>query len=88
MMMGIAPFNRETDMEHYFLSADQEDGTVLCMAPLTSRQMQVSDVDIDDPSGVFLYKQTGKDYPTKVQIIARVLTEEAAIMFQSVFKLA
>lgn len=75
-------------MEPYFLSANQEDGSVLCLAPLTSRQIAIADIDIEDRAGVFLYQQFGSEDETRIKIIARVLSEDAALMLQSAFRLS
>lgn len=74
-------------MEAYFLSADQADGSILCLAPLTSRQVAMADIDLDDQAGVFLFQQYGSDDDTRIKIIARVLSEDAALMLQSAFRL-
>lgn len=75
-------------MEDCFLSANQEDGSLLCLAPLTNRQISASDIELSDGSGVFLYQQFGQNETTRIKVIARVLSEEAALMLQTAFKLA
>ena len=74
-------------MNECFLSATQDDGSVLCLAPLTNNQIAASDVEIDDLGAVYLFEERGSEGRREVRIIARVMSEEAVIRLQNTFNL-
>lgn len=74
-------------MDECFLSATQDDGSLLCLAPLTNRQIAASDIEIDDLGGVYLFEERGADGGREITIIARVMSEEAALRLQTKFNL-
>ena len=51
---------------------------VLCLAPITDRQISVADSELRDCSGYFLFEQTGVKECREVRILAQVHTDEAA----------
>jgi len=75
-------------MGEYYLSAKQSNGSLLCLAPLTNRQISMSDLDIEDTSGMFLFEHHGPEDAGEVRVIARVLSEDAVLMFREMFELA
>ena len=75
-------------MDEYFLSVARDDGSLLCIAPLTNRQIAVAEQELEDTSGLFLFEQCGSEGSLKVNVIARVLSEEAALMFRRTFAMS
>jgi hypothetical protein len=63
--------------EHYF-SANLDNETTLCIAPLTDRRLALSGQEIPDVSGYFLYATRKSEEPNEVRIMAKLLSEEAA----------
>tara|TARA_R110001599_G_scaffold205583_3_gene402916 strand:- start:1958 stop:2185 length:228 start_codon:yes stop_codon:yes gene_type:complete len=74
-------------MDECFLSATQDDGSLLCLAPLTDNQIAASDIEIDDLSGVYLFEERGSDGAREVRVLARVMSEAAALRIQNTFNL-
>jgi len=65
-------------MAEYYFSAQIDNETTLCIAPLTDRRLELSGEEIEDASGYFLFATRGGGDPTDVEILARVPSEEAA----------
>lgn len=65
-------------MAEYYFSAQIDNETTLCIAPLTDRRLELSGEEIEDASGYFLFATRGGCDPTDVEILARVPSEEAA----------
>ncbi|MEL7480090.1 MAG: hypothetical protein AAGJ29_00875 [Pseudomonadota bacterium] len=61
---------------------------VLCLAPITQRQLDVSDSEIFDCSGYFLFEQTGVTDCREVKILAQVHSDEAALAIKEMMQLA
>ena len=75
-------------MNNIYYTVNQPDGSTLCLAPLTGRRIASSDVEIDDPSGIFLYEHSGPYEAGSVRIIAKVMSEDAVLMFRSLFEMS
>ena len=52
---------------------------ILCLAPITKRQIAVSDSELSDCSGYFLFEQMGITDCKSVRIIAQVHSHDAAL---------
>lgn len=74
-------------MAEYYFSAQIDDQTTLCIAPLTDRRIELSGEEIGDASGYFLFTTRGGGEPTDVEILARVPSEEAAWRLRSMLGL-
>lgn len=72
-------------MNTCYYTANRPDGSTLYLAPLTSRRIEAADLDIDDPSGLYLYEHRGSQEAGSVKVIARVMSPEAALMFRELF---
>jgi len=66
-------------MAEYYFSARVDSETTLCVAPISDKRVELSGQEIEDRSGYFLYKVKGGSEVHEVEIIARVVSEEAAI---------
>lgn len=74
-------------MNEFYLSVQLEDDRTLCVAPLTERRLNVSGQEVEDASGYFLFEKRGDDEVGEVEIIARLVSEEAALRLGSLFKM-
>lgn len=71
----------------YYFSKTLDDDRLLCLAPLTSRLLLAADTQISDPSGYFLYEQSGRDDEMCVRIIAQVHSDDAALSLREMMQL-
>lgn len=74
-------------MDYYYFSVDLDNGRTLCLSQLTNRRLVMSGQDIPDASGYFLYELHGKDESAPVEIIAQVMSEEAAFRLRDMFNM-
>jgi len=74
-------------MSEYYFAVKLDSETTLCIAPLTSKRIELSGQRIDDPSGYFLYQTQGGGEPNDVEILARMESEEAALRLKDMLGL-
>ncbi|RAK57747.1 hypothetical protein [Phenylobacterium deserti] len=74
-------------MGEFYFSAQLDEQTTLCIAPLSDRRVELADTDVEDVSGYFLYKTHGRDEPEAVEILAKVTSEEAAFTLREMLRL-
>lgn len=74
-------------MPEYYFSAQIDSETTLCIAPLTTKRIELSGQHIDDSSGYFLYQTRGRGEPAEVEIIARLESEDAALRLKDMLAL-
>ena len=74
-------------MSNYYFSAQIDKDTTLCIAPLTSKRIELSGQQVEDVSGYFLYQSRGGGEPSEVQILARLESEEAALRLRHMLAL-
>ena len=74
-------------MAEFYFSVNLPDGRALCVAPLTDRHIEMSGQDVADPSGYFLYERQGSDEKAQIEIIAQVLSEDAALRLRDMFSM-
>jgi hypothetical protein len=74
-------------MSEYYFSAQIDRDTTLCIAPLTTKRVELSGQRIDDASGYFLYQTRGGGEPSEVQILARIESDEAALALKDMLAL-
>jgi hypothetical protein len=60
----------------FYFSRQVGEGVTLCLAPITERRLKMAIDRVSDPSGYFLYELTGSGDAAKVEIIARVSSDE------------
>lgn len=75
-------------MDDFYFSLDRSDGSTLCLAPLTNRKIKLSDLEILDTSGYFLYEKEGHDEFSAIRIIAQVFSLESALLLRDTFKMS
>ncbi len=75
-------------MDEFYFSVNLDDERTLCLAPLTDRWLAMSGQEIANPSGYFLYERRGSDELCGVEIIAHVVSEEAAFRLRDMFNMA
>lgn len=74
-------------VDEYYLSAQVDDDTILCIAPLTQHRVELSGQEIEDESGHFLYLVRGGSEPRDVEILARLSSEEAVRRLSEILSL-
>jgi hypothetical protein len=72
-------------MSDYYFSVNIDPDRTLCVAPLTERRLDMSGQNVSDTSGYFLYEQHGEGETASIEIIAQVLTEDAAFRLRDIF---
>lgn len=63
-------------MTAFYFTASRNDGTTLCLAPLTDKQIEASGCELTDTSGHFLFER-GPEELDQVRILAQVVGLEA-----------
>lgn len=71
-------------MSEYYFSAPRGNSRTLHIAPLTDRKIEASGQEIADPSGYFLFETVTDGNSDTVEIIAQVLSEDAAFKLRDV----
>lgn len=74
-------------MGEFYFSVPLGDKHALCVAPLSDRRLAMSGQEVADPSGYFLYERRGSGELADVEIIARVVSEEAALRLRDMLKM-
>lgn len=74
-------------MDGLYFSAPLDDGRTLCLTQLTDRRVAMSPDAIEDTSGYFLYELTGTGDAARVDVIARVETEDAVLRLRTMLNL-
>jgi hypothetical protein len=74
-------------MADYYFSAQIDRETTLCIAPITSKRIELSGQKVPDTSGYFLYQTRGGGEPGEVEILARLESEEAALRLADMLSL-
>jgi hypothetical protein len=66
-------------MDLFYYSVNIDSDRTLCLSPLTDRLISLSGQDISDPGGYFLYERRTRGDIVDVEVIAHVLSDEAAL---------
>ena len=74
-------------MAEMFLSVQVDGDTTISVAPLTDRLLEASGQDVEDVSGYFLVERRGSGPSEQVEIMARVLSEDAAFRLAQLFRM-
>jgi hypothetical protein len=75
-------------MTEFYFSKNLENGWTLYIAPLTNRVIDQSGQVISDAGGYFLFQKNCADEMAETQIIAHVLSEEAALQLKDMFQMS
>ena len=75
-------------MDEFYFSIITDSGRKLCLAPLTDRRLAMAGQEIADVTGYFLYEQSGEGETATVEILARVISDEAVSRLRSQFNMA
>ncbi len=75
-------------MDGFYLSKRLDDERLLCVAPLSNRNVALSGQEVDDPSGYFLFEKCGSDDTYDVTILAHLVSEEAALRMGMMLEMA
>jgi hypothetical protein len=74
-------------MAELYFSVNLDNDRTLCIAPLTERRIAMSDQELTDTSGYFLFEQRNSETLDNVEIIAQVISEEAALRLREMLKM-
>jgi len=74
-------------VNNYYFSAPQGNSRTLHIAPLTDWRIEASGQEISDRSGYFLYETRPDGSLDDINIIAQVLSEEAALRLKDLLGL-
>ena len=75
-------------MDGFYLSIRLDEGHTLCIAPLTNRNIALSGQEIEDISGYFLFEKRGPEGTGDVEVIAHLLSEDAALRVGRMFNMS
>ncbi len=73
-------------MQNFYFSTPVDNDRTLCLAPLSERFIAASGQEITERGGYFLYERRASD-PESVQIIAQVVSDEAALALRGLLNL-
>lgn len=71
-----------------YLSKVLDAERLLCLAPITQRQIEMADSEPSDCSGYFLFEQMGVTECKGVRILAQVHSDDAALELGSMMGLS
>jgi hypothetical protein len=74
-------------MSEFYFTATLDNGRTLYLAPLTSRLIEQSGQGVADASGYFLFERCHSDTSARVEIIAQVVSEEAALRLREMLSM-
>ena len=66
-------------MERFYYSVDIDCNRTLCLSELTDRLIFLSGQDIKERDGYFLYERRRRGNIVDIEVIAHVLSDEAAL---------
>ena len=75
-------------MADYYFSVNLDNDRTLCLAPLTNRHIEHCGVSLEDESGYFLYEKCNSEEFGNIEIIARVMSEDAAFKLRDMFNMS
>lgn len=74
-------------MDQFYYTVAIGSNRTLCLSPLTDRLISLSGQEIGDTSGYFLYERRERGDIVDVEVIAHVLSDEAASRLRQVFNM-
>jgi hypothetical protein len=72
----------------YYFSANVDNNRVLCIAPLTNRRIEGCCEPLDNISGYFLFETNRTEGPNSTRILARIVSEEAAVELSAMLNMS
>ena len=74
-------------MDQFYYTVNIDNDRTLCLSQMTDRLISLCDQDIGDASGYFLYERRTRGEIVNVEVIARVLSDEAAMRLREAFNM-
>ena len=74
-------------MAEFYFTVNLDNERTLCLAPLTDRKIAMAGIELNDPSGYFLFEKRGSGDLASIEVIAQVLTEDAALRLRDMFNM-
>jgi hypothetical protein len=71
----------------YYFSVCLDNKKVLCIGPLSNRRLESSGQEVKDVSGYFLFETDDTEEPASTKLLARLLSEEAAIALSEMLRM-
>ena len=65
-------------MSEFYFTAQVDEQTRMCVAPLSDEDLELSGESVEDSSGYFLYIATGGIEPSAIEILAQIKSDSAA----------
>ena len=65
-------------MAEFYFSVNISNEMSLCVAPLTRRRLESSGQEIEDEGGYYLFEKRGSGERAEIDVIAHIVSEEAA----------
>jgi hypothetical protein len=75
-------------MAEFYFTVNLDNERTLYLAPLTDRRIAMAGIDVGDTSGYFLFEKCGTGDLASIEVIARVLTEDAALRLRDMLNMA
>jgi hypothetical protein len=74
-------------MGQFYYTATIESNRTLCLSSLTDRLISLCGEEINDASGYFLYERRTRGDIVDVELIAHVLSDDAAMRLREAFNM-
>lgn len=75
-------------MLNYYFTANLDNETTLCLAPISEARAALAAEEIEDTSGYFLYEFRHTNTTPEVKVLARVASDEAALRLREMLQMA
>lgn len=75
-------------MSEYYFSAALDNNRVLCIAPLTERRVAACGEDLPERTGYFLFECDADPESDATEVIARLVSEEAALNLRDMLNMS
>ncbi len=74
-------------MGQFYFSVNIDGNRTLCLSPLTDRLISLCEQEINDASGYFLYERRTRGDIVDIEVIAHVLSDDAAMRLREAFNM-
>jgi hypothetical protein len=74
-------------MDQLYYTVNLDNDRTLCLSQMTDRLISLSGQEIADVSGYFLYERRTRGDLVNVEVIAHVLSDEAALRLREAFNM-
>ena len=74
-------------MDEFYFSVNIDNERTLCLAPLTDRRLAMAGEEIVDASGYFLFEKRGNGDYAGIDVIAKVVSEDAVFRLRDMFRM-